>query len=142
MVSRAIILAAVVVAVLALSAAYYITTVSDGNSKNSVTIDITIIGGETTNSTDTYSPDNFTVTEGQHVTLVVLDSDDNTHGLIIPQFGVDTGIIQSGASVRVQFVANQAGNYTFYEPAGYCTGGFGNACNSIQKMSGTMTVLP
>jgi len=132
-----------VIAVALVAGAYYASAQNSSNSSaTSITVNIQIVGGVGAGTVDTYSPDNFTVTEGQHVTLVVLDSDDNTHGLIIPQFGVDTGIIQSGASVRVQFVANQAGNYTFYEPAGYCTGGFGNACNSIQKMSGTMTVLP
>jgi len=139
--TRSIILAAIIVVALVVSAGYYYTSVSNSN-KNNVTVNITIVGGDTPNSTDTYSPDNFTVTLNQHVTLVVLNTDDNTHGLVIPQFSVDTGIIQGGASVREQFVANKVGTFQFYEPAGYCTGGVGNVCNSIQQMTGTMTVVP
>jgi nitrous oxide reductase len=74
------------------------------------------------------------------VTLVVLNTDDNGHGLVMPQFGVDTGIIQPSSSVRVTFVADQTGTFKFYEPPGYCTGGLSKTCTSIQQMTGYMTV--
>jgi len=141
MAPKSMILIAVIIVALVVSGGYYLYTASNKCS-NCVTVNITIVGGDTANSTDTYSPDNFTVTEGQHVTLVVLNTDDNTHGLKIDQFGVDTGIIQSGASEREQFVPNQAGTFTYYEPPGYCTGGVGNVCNSEQDMIGNMTVIP
>jgi len=140
-------LVAVIVAALVVSGAYYIQTYNAANNAlNTITVDITIIGGipgtANQNTTDTYSPDSFTVTQGQYVNLVVLNTDDNTHGLVIDAFHVDTGIIPSGNTVRLSFVASQTGTFLYYEPPGYCTGGVGNVCNSAQDMRGNMTVLP
>jgi uncharacterized cupredoxin-like copper-binding protein len=140
--SRPIVLAIVIVVVLVASAAYYASQVSSGNSSSAITIHITIVGTPAANTTDTYVPDHFTVHEGQQVTLVVQNTDDNTHGLVIDAFNVNTGVIQSGDTARVVFTPNQAGTFTYYEPPGYCGGGVGNVCNSIQNMTGTMTVLP
>ncbi len=138
MVKSSVILAVVIVAVLAVSAGYYINGVSGGNSKNSVTVDITATMGTVANGApDTFSPRTFTVTEGQHVTIVFLNSDDDPHELAIPQFSVDTGVVQSGTTARVSFIASQAGTFQFYEPQGLC----GN-CTSTQEMTGNMTVLP
>jgi len=136
---RTLIIILVIVVALLGSGGYYFYTTSQ-SCNNCVTVNVTIIGGDTANSTDTYSPDSFTVAEGQHVTLVVLNTDDNTHALYIPAFNVNTGIIQSGNTARIQFVANQAGTFPFYEPAGDCQGGVGNECNSVQAMNGTLTV--
>ncbi len=105
-------------------------------------MNITIIGTPAAGTVDYYSPANFTVREGQTVTLAVLNTDDNTHGLVIRAFGVDTGKIPPGDTYRVTFVANETGTFEFFEPPGYCTGGVGNICNSIQHMTGNMTVLP
>ena len=145
--SKTLALVAVIVGALVVSSAYYAQTYNAANNAlNTITIDITIVGGvpgtPNQNTTDTYSPDSFTVTQGQHVNLVVLNTDDNTHGLVMTQFHVDTGIIPSGNTVRLSFVANMTGTFQYYEPAGYCTGGVGNACNSAQHMTGKMTVLP
>ena len=142
-----LVLVVIIIAALVGSGAYYAETISSANSAaNTIEVDITIVGGvpgtANANTTDTYSPDSFTVTQGEHVNLVVLNTDDNTHGLVLTQFKVDTGIIPSGNTVRVSFVANQAGTFTYYEPTGYCTSGVGNVCNSVQHMTGNMTVLP
>jgi heme/copper-type cytochrome/quinol oxidase subunit 2 len=136
-----------VLAVLLLAAiaggAYYAQTLTSSNSTpGSLDVHIAILGGVGAGTVDTYSPDNFTVKQGQHVTLAVLNTDDNSHGLAITQFEVDTGIIGPGNTVRVSFVANQTGTFKFFEPDGYCKGGVGNVCNSQQKMVGNMTVLP
>jgi len=145
--SRTIALVVVIIAALVGSTAYYIETYdAANNAANTITVDITIVGGipgtANQNTTDTYSPDAFTVTKGQTVNLVVLNTDDNTHGLVINAFHVDTGIIPSGNTVRLTFVATQTGTFLYYEPPGYCTGGVGNVCNSAQDMRGNMTVLP
>jgi nitrous oxide reductase len=129
--------------VAAVAGAYYFESRSAANSPvGATTVDITIEGGVGVGTVDTYYPDNFTVKEGQVVTLAVLNTDDNTHGLAIDQFKVDTGIINSGNTARVTFVANQTGTFKYYEPAGYCKGGVGNVCNSQQDMIGYMTVGP
>jgi len=134
-------IAIIVVAVVAVG--YYFEPRSATNSQlPAVTVDITIVGGVGTGTTDTYAPNNFTVREGQQVTLAVLNTDDNTHGLVIDQFKVDTRIIHAGATQRVTFVANQTGTFMYYEPPSYCQGGVGNVCNSQQNMVGKMTVLP
>jgi heme/copper-type cytochrome/quinol oxidase subunit 2 len=141
--SRSLVLVAVVLLAAVAGGAYYAQTITSSNSTPStLDVHISILGGVGVGTVDTYSPDNFTVRQGQRVTLAVLNTDDNSHGLAITEFKVDTGIIGPGNTVRVSFVANQTGSFKFYEPAGYCKGGVGNICNSQQKMVGNMTVLP
>ena len=141
--SRSLVLIAVIVVAVVASGEYYAQTVSSSDSsENSQTVNIQILGGVGAGTIDSYSPNIFTVKEGQHVTLAVLNTDDNTHGLVIRAFGVDTGLIRPGDTDRVSFVANQTGTFEFFEPPGYCTGGVGNVCNSVQHMTGNMTVVP
>ena len=115
---------------------------SSRSSSNAQTVDMQIIGGVGVGTVDTYVPDNFTVTQGQTVTLVVQNTDDNTHGLEIPQFGVNSGIILPGDTVRLSFLANQTGVLRYQEPPGDCKGGYGGVCNSVQHMWGFITVVP
>jgi len=135
--AKLLLLVAVIVGVVVVAGALYARSASS-SSGGSVEVDIEIVGGLGASTTDTYQPDNFTVSQGQTVVLVVQNTDDNPHGLAIPAFNVDTGAIKSGGTVRVTFVADKAGTFTFSEPAGYC----GANCNSAQKMTGTMTVKP
>jgi plastocyanin len=126
---------AVVVIVLVVAPALYLYTSTP--STNSVEVNMQIVG----DGTDYYLPANVTVKQGQVVTLAVFNSDDNTHGLAIPAFNVDTGIIKHGITARVTFTANKVGTFPFYEPPGYCTGGNGNVCNSAQDLHGILTVV-
>lgn len=137
MVSRPVILAALVIAVIAVSAAYYVSTVS-GGSKNSVTVVIQVTSGTPQNgAADAFSPRNFTVVERQQVTLVFENNDDNAHELVIPRFSVDTGVIQGGSSARVVFMPTQSGVFEYFEPQGVC-----GSCTGLQETSGNMTVSP
>ena len=141
--TRSLVLVGIIVLAVVAGGAYYAQTASSsGSAPTSVQVHISILGGVGAGTVDTYSPDNFTVLRGQQVTLAVLNTDDNSHGLAITEFKVDTGVIAPGATTRVSFVANQTGTFRFFEPAGYCKGGFGNVCNSQQKMVGNMTVTP
>jgi heme/copper-type cytochrome/quinol oxidase subunit 2 len=138
-------IAIIVVAVVAVAGfEYYLQSNNSktGPGPSAATINITIYGGVGNGTTDRYSPDNFTVRQGQQVTLAILNTDDNTHGLVIDALKVNTGLIHGGKTDRITFTANQTGTFTYYEPPGYCTGGFGNVCNSAQHMIGTMTVIP
>ncbi len=116
--------------------AYYLY--SSGRSTNTMEINIEIVG----DGTDYYIPSSVTVKQGEVVTLAVFNSDDNTHGLAIPAFNVDTGIIKHGITARVTFTASKIGTFPFEEPPGYCTGGNGNVCNSAQDLRGNLTVIP
>jgi heme/copper-type cytochrome/quinol oxidase subunit 2 len=131
----------VIVLVAVAGGEYYLQTYNAKSGPSSVSINITIYGGVGAGTTDRYAPDNITVRQGQQVTLAVLNTDDNTHGLVIDQFKVDTGIINGGQTARVTFIPNQTGTFSYYEPPGYCKGGFGNVCNSVQHMIGNMTVV-
>jgi nitrous oxide reductase len=137
-----VIIVVVVVALVASASLYSQSFLTPSSSGKSVEVDIEIVGGVGANTTDTYTPDSFTVVQGDNVTLLVLNTDDNTHGLVIDQFHVDTGIIPSGNTVERSFIADKTGTFEFYEPPGYCTGGVGNVCNSVQSMTGQMTVTP
>ena len=139
---RSLVLVAVVLVAAVAGGFYASQAASSSSSARSTTVDIQILGGVGTGTVDTYSPDNFTVAQGERVTLAVLNTDDNTHGLVITAFGVDTGKILPGDTARVSFIANQTGTFKFFEPPGYCTGGVGKVCNSLQHMIGNMTVEP
>ncbi len=135
MFSRTVILAGVFI-VLVVAPAYYLYTVS--LSSNSVDVNISIVG----DGTDYYVPANVIVRQGQVVTLAVFNTDDNTHGLVVPAFNVDTGVIKHGITARVTFTPDKLGTFPFDEPPGYCTGGNGNICNSAQDLKGNLTVIP
>lgn len=140
---RSLVLVIVVAAAIVASSAFYAQSfLVQSPSGHSEVIDIQIVGGVGQGTTDTYLPDNFKVVQGDNVTLVVLNTDDNTHGLTIPQFHVDTGIIPSGHTATVTFIADKGGTFEFHEPPGYCGAGVGNVCNSAQSMRGNMTVIP
>lgn len=139
--SRSMLLILVIVVAAVAAGEYYSQTSSSSSSSNLV-VNISIIGTPAAGTIDYYLPNNFTVRQGQQVTLAVLNTDDNTHGLVMRAFGVDTGKIPPGHTDRVTFVANQTGTFEFFEPPGYCTGGLGNVCNSIQHMTGNMTIVP
>jgi hypothetical protein len=141
--AKSLVLIAVILVAVVASGAYYAQKFgSSQSSSNSPVIDIQIVGGVGPGTVDTYAPDNFTVTEGNNVTLVVLNTDDNTHALFITQFGVASGIIDPADTWRGWFIANETGMFKFYEPPGYCKGGYGGVCNSVQHMWGYVTVVP
>jgi plastocyanin len=143
MVSRSVILAAVVVVVLAISAGYYINSVS-GNAANSVTIDMEVTAGTPQNGgPDHFLPANFTVTEGEHVTIVFDNTDDGPHEFQIPALGVDTQIVQGGQTVRITFVPDKVGTFAYDQPAGACVSAINPAssCTGAQETNGNVTVL-
>ncbi len=127
---------AAVVIVLVVAPALYLYW--SNQSTSSIEIGIEVVG----DGSDYYLPANVTVTQGQTVTLAVYNTDDNTHGLAIPAFSVDTGIIKHGSTARVTFTANKIGTFLINEPPGYCMGGNGNVCNSAQDLKGRLTVEP
>jgi hypothetical protein len=142
--TKSLVIIAVVVIAAVAGGEYFVNRGGgSGGSSNasSTTIDMQIVGGVGVGTVDTYVPDNFTVRLGQNVTLAITNTDDNTHGLVLTQFGVNTGIILPGDTDRVSFVANQTGVFKFDEPPGYCKGGFGGVCNSVQHMWGYVTVV-
>jgi plastocyanin len=139
MVSK-LLIALIVVGVMVAASAYYLfsSTASNQSSSNAVEVNVQVVG----DGTDYYVPANVTVKLGQVVTFAVFNTDDNTHGLAIPAFNVDTGIIKHGITARVTFTADKVGTFPWDEPVGYCTGGNGNVCNSAQDLKGSLTVAP
>ncbi len=119
------------------ASAYYLYS-SGQSSPNSVEVNILIVG----DGKDYYVPDNVTVRQGQVVTFSVFNTDDNTHGLAIPAFKMDTGRIKHGITAHFTFTADRLGTFPWDEPPGYCTGGNGNVCNSAQDLKGNLTVTP
>jgi plastocyanin len=126
-----------IVAILVAASAYYLYSTSQ-SSPNSVEFNIQIVG----DGTDYYVPANATVRLGQVVTFSVFNTDDNTHGLSIPAFNMDTGVIKHGITKHFTFTADKLGTFAWVEPPGYCTGGNGNVCNSAQDLKGNLTVIP
>jgi heme/copper-type cytochrome/quinol oxidase subunit 2 len=139
--SKALALIAVIIVAVIASGAYLSGTFSSKTSSNTQTVDIQIIGGVGIGTVDTYVPANFTVTEGKNVTLAISNTDDNRHGIYIPQFDVKNTLIPPGDTVRVWFIANETGIFKYSEPQGDCAGGVGGVCNSVQHMWGWITVV-
>jgi mono/diheme cytochrome c family protein len=60
-----------------------------------------------------WSQDRIVVNRGERVRLRIR-SEDVVHGFTIGRLGVDAGPIEPGKTVTVEFVANEAGEFTFY----------------------------
>jgi Cupredoxin-like domain len=136
--------AIVIVIIVAISGLYYFAVYnkpSTGYFSENVIIQI---GGPIINSTDpgasipaTYYPDNFTVADGAHITLVITNTDNVPHGLAVPKFGLDTEEMKPNATIMLSFVASPPGNYTYSEPSADCGGG---NCDAGQAMTGWFVV--
>jgi hypothetical protein len=151
MVRRDVVLAVVVVVVLAVSGGYYFLTVSGTSSGNTTTETIIgatpgLFGENATLFPDAFIPNNFTVALGTHVTIVFENHDDGPHEMVIPGYGLSTGIVQGGQTTRLNFVANKAGVFAWSQPPGVCDyGGIAPAqggCTGAQETNGNMTVTP
>jgi plastocyanin len=143
MVKRSLIFGVVIVVVLAISAAYYIESLNNGGG--GVTIDMEVTSGTPQNGApDHFLPANFTVTEGEKVTIVFDNTDDGPHRLQIPALGVDTGPVQGGQTVRVTFVPERVGTFEYDQPQGSCYDQQNPAvsCTGAQETNGEVTVLP
>jgi heme/copper-type cytochrome/quinol oxidase subunit 2 len=86
-----------------------------------------------------FTPANFTVKEGQRVTLVLDNKDVYPHELQIPEFGVNTGVVQGGQTGKVSFVPHKAGTFGFGQVASYCIAGPAPNC-PVLGLDGNMTV--
>jgi hypothetical protein len=149
-ITRQIILAVVIVVILAASGTYYFTTVNGSNCADCVTVNMLgstpgLYGQNATLHPDAFYPLNFTVKQGQHVTIAFDNTDDGPHELVIPAYNVNTGIVQGGQTVRVSFVADKAGVFPFFQPDGVCNaGGISpqqGGCTGNQITHGNMTVI-
>ncbi len=146
---RAILLAVVVIVVLAMSGGYYAYSLSVGSANTQTVTEIGatpgLYGENATQFPDAFLPRNFTVYLGYHVTLVFENQDDGPHEMVIPAFGVDTGIVQGGQTVRVNFVPDKLGVFPFSQPAGVCSyGGLSpqqGGCTGDQETNGNITVI-
>jgi Cupredoxin-like domain len=142
MVSRPAILAIVVIAVLALSAAYYINSSSGGTG--TATINMAVTDGTPQNGgPDQILPTNFTVTEGDHYTIVFDNTDDGPHEEVIPALGFTTGVVNGGVTARFAFTPDKVGTFGYYQPAGSCVSISDPAvsCTGPQDMNGTVIVV-
>lgn len=151
MVRRDVILAVVVAVVLAASGGYYFINVNGQSSGNTTTETIIgstpgLYGQNATTNPDAFIPTNFTVTQGTHVVLVFENEDDGPHEMVIPGYGITTGIVQGGQTVRVNFVADKVGVFAWDQPAGACNAGGltpqQGGCTGAQLTNGNMTVIP
>jgi len=115
---------------------YYVVYKSNSGNYYGEQIDIQI-GGRYLSTPATYYPQNFTVNLGEHITLVIQNSDNLTHGLAIPSFGLDTGQIKPNGTATLSFVASKDGNYSYSEPSEDCGGG---NCDAGQSLNGWFLV--
>jgi heme/copper-type cytochrome/quinol oxidase subunit 2 len=138
-----IVAAVIIVVIIVVAALYYFTVYSKPSSVGSQE-EFIQIGGAIVNSTvnipATYYPLNFTVVQGLKVVLLVQNTDNQTHGLAVPQFNVNTGPMSKMQNVTLSFVVKTPGNYTYDEPSSDC--GSGNCDTNETAFNGWFIVLP
>lgn len=136
-----------VVLVAAVGGVYYFAFYSNQGGSPYFNENILIeIGGAYYNATDpanstpaAYYPSNFNVSVGAHVTFLIQNEDNLTHGLAVPHFNVDTGPMAPHSNTTLSFVASPVGNYSYYEPHADCGGG---NCDANQSLVGWFLVVP
>lgn len=143
MVNRSVILVAVIIIVLVASAGLYVYS-QRSSASNTETIYTEVTAGTPQNGgPDELLPVNFTVTEGDHVTIVFDNTDDGPHEMEIPALGFSTGIVQGGQTTRTTFVPNQVGTFPYDQPQGACVSIADPAvsCTGAQEFNGFVTVV-
>jgi plastocyanin len=117
---------------------------STPSSSTSVVVRV-VETGPLPNSPLDFSPLNFTVTEGEQVTISFNNTDTQAHELVIPQFDVTTGVVNGGSTVSISFTPEEIGSFAYFQPMGPCSPGNPSpsiACPRMEIFNGTMTVLP
>ncbi len=59
-----------------------------------------------------FDPATVTVHKGNHVVLIVTNTDEVEHGIVIPQLNVNTGALEEGEKVKLEFDATNTGTFT------------------------------
>lgn len=60
-----------------------------------------------------FDPVTVTVHKGNHVVLIVTNTDESPHGLMISQMRLDTGPLRANEQAKLEFDANITGTYDF-----------------------------
>ena len=89
---------------------YQFATASQANTET-VKVDIKAV---TENGVEhhLFDPATVTVHKGNHVVLVVTNTDEVEHGIVIPQLNLNTGALEGGEKVKLEFDATSTGTFT------------------------------
>jgi len=90
---------------------YFLSTRSGGVTE----VDITIVETNPILQLDHFYPDNLTLALNEKVQFAILNEDDEVRVFAMPSFGINS-TMAPGEAVRVNFVANQTGTFTFFSP--------------------------
>lgn len=123
-----ILAAAAIVLILAVTGTYYFVLPPGA----SATVTIVATGDE---ANVAFAPANFTVQEGQKVTLVFVNHGSAPHELEIPTLSVNTGIVNGGATTRVSFTPNKVGTFTFEQACGTFPEPYCNVAGHVTVLS-------
>jgi heme/copper-type cytochrome/quinol oxidase subunit 2 len=139
-----IVAAVVIIVIIVVAAVYYFAVYNTPSTGLASQEEFIQIGGAIVNSTvnipATYYPLNFTVVQDTRVVLLVQNTDNQTHGLAVPQFNVNTGPMTKMQNVTLSFVVKTPGNYTYDEPSSDCGGG--NCDTNETAFNGWFIVAP
>ena len=61
-----------------------------------------------------FDPGTVTAHKGNHIVLIVTNTDEHVHGLVIPELNLNTGPVNSGQQVELKFDADIAGTFTIF----------------------------
>jgi hypothetical protein len=127
---RVVILAAAAIVVILVVTGTYYFVLPHGPS---TTVTIIFTGGPQEASL-VFAPANFTVKEGQNVSLVVVNRSSASLQLQIPVLRVLTSVLRPGATTTVSFIPNTVGTFEVMLPCG-------TTPETCDAMSGYVTVL-
>jgi heme/copper-type cytochrome/quinol oxidase subunit 2 len=61
-----------------------------------------------------FDPGTVTTHKGNHIVLIVTNTDEHVHGLVIPELNLNTGPVNSGQQAELKFDADIAGTFTIF----------------------------
>jgi len=59
-----------------------------------------------------FDPATVTVHKGDHIVLIITNTDELLHGIVIPKLSLDTGALKENQQAKLEFDATAIGTYT------------------------------
>jgi plastocyanin len=109
------VIVAVVVIAAGAAGAYFVSQGNPSSSSSPELIDLHLVESNPVTQSDSFVPENITVTHGTTITLAIQNGDDEARTFEISAFNVNE-TIGSGATDRITFTVGSPGTYPIFVP--------------------------
>jgi hypothetical protein len=113
--TQAIVIVVVIVIAAGAAGAYFLSQGSSSSSGPQL-IDLHLVESNPVTQSDSFDPENITVTHGSMITLAIQNGDDEARVFEINAFNINQ-TIGSGATDRITFTVGSPGTYPIFVPA-------------------------